>query len=136
MIVFAALSPAVALAGHTVGHSCTGPNDASPGCPAHTGGSPGLNYSLVDHLSLNGITSIGGLLTAILNILLVIAVPVIVFFIIFAGFTYVTAQGNSEKIKTATRSLTYAIIGAVLILGSVALSTVITNIVNSFSSGG
>jgi hypothetical protein len=73
-------------------------------------------------------------LTAILNVLLVIAVPIIVFFIIFAGFTYVTAQGNPEKIKTATRSLTYAIIGAVLILGGVAISEIIASVVSSFQT--
>lgn len=81
---------------------------------------------------LNGIASIEGLLVAILDILMILAVPIIVFFIIFAGFNYVTAQGNPEKIKTATRSLTYAIIGAVLILGAVALSEIITGIVDSF----
>jgi site-specific recombinase len=81
-----------------------------------------------------GIVSIEGLVTAILQILLVIAVPVIVFFIIFAGFSYVTAQGNPEKIKTASRSLTYALIGAVLILGSVALAEIIKGIVTSLGT--
>jgi hypothetical protein len=95
--------------------------------------SEGLCYSLESPLKSNIIT-IEGLLTTILNVLLVIAVPIIVFFIIFAGFTYVTAQGNPEKIKTATRSLTYAIIGAVLILGGVAISEIIASVVSSFQT--
>jgi phosphate starvation-inducible membrane PsiE len=92
-----------------------------------------LQYELEPVLR-SDITSIETLLTAILNVLLVIAVPIIVFFIIFAGFTYVTAQGNPEKIKTATRSLTYAIIGAVLILGGVAISEIIASVVSSFQT--
>lgn len=92
----------------------------------------GLQYSLQNPLSGSGITSVEGLLTAILNVLLVIAVPLIVFFIIFAGFNYVTAQGNPEKVKAATRSLTYAIIGGVLILGATALSVIIGGVVDSF----
>ncbi len=81
---------------------------------------------------LNGINSIDDLLVAILNILIVIMVPIIVFFIMLAGFKYVTARGNSSQIQEATRALTYAIIGAVLILGAVALSDVIKNTVEQF----
>ncbi|NBC29381.1 MAG: hypothetical protein GVY29_05245, partial [Spirochaetes bacterium] len=62
------------------------------------------------------------LLLAILNVIIVIAVPIIVFFIIYAGFLYVTARGNAEQTRTATRALTYAVIGGVIILGAVAIA--------------
>ena len=91
----------------------------------------GLSYCLENPLRFN---SLEGLIVGILNVLLVIAVPIIVFFIIFAGFSYVTAQGNPEKIKQASRSLTYAIIGGVLILGAVAISEILKNVVASFSA--
>ncbi len=81
---------------------------------------------------LNGINSIDDLLVALLNILIVIMIPIIVFFIILAGFKYVTARGNASQIQEATRALTYAILGAVLILGAVALSDVIKNTVEQF----
>ena len=125
----------LAWAAHISGHGCTGPDDAAPGCPAAPAApaaSQGLQYTLENPLAGSGINSIEGLLTSILNILLIIAVPIIVFFIIFAGFSYVTAQGNPEKVKTATRSLTYAIIGGVLILGATALSAIIESVVVSF----
>lgn len=77
--------------------------------------------------------SIEELVLAVLNILIVIATPIIVLFIIYAGFLYVTAQGNAEQTKQATRALTYAIIGGVLILGAVALAEVLKNIVAAFS---
>ena len=81
---------------------------------------------------LNGINSIDGLLVAILNIIMILMVPVIVFFIIYAGFKYVTAQGNAHQVEDATRALTYAIIGGVLILGAIAISQIIQNVVSSF----
>lgn len=92
----------------------------------------GLSFKLKSPLKIDASAGIEGLIKALLNILLVIAIPIIVFFIIYAGFSYVTAQGNPEKIKVATRSLTYAIIGAVLILGATALTQVVTGIVDGF----
>jgi len=100
-------------------------------CPPDCGpaSSGGLTYSLDNPLQFD---TLEGLIVGILNVLLIIAVPIIVFFIIFAGFSYVTAQGNPEKISQASRSLTYAIIGGVLILGAVAISEIIQNVVESF----
>lgn len=76
--------------------------------------------------------SIQDLLVAILNIVMILMIPVIVFFIIYAGFLYVTARGNAEQVKQATRALTYAIIGAILIIGAFAIAEIIKATVDSF----
>ena len=81
---------------------------------------------------LGGVGTLDELFFQIVNVLLVIAVPIIIFFIIFAGFTYVTAQGNPEKIKLAPQSLHYAVIGGVIILGSSAMMVIVRNLVNAF----
>ena len=78
--------------------------------------------------------SIQEMLLAILNVVMIIATPVVVFFIIFAGFTYVTARGNPEKIQQATKALTYGVIGGVIIVGSLAIMTIMGDIVTSFNS--
>jgi hypothetical protein len=80
------------------------------------------------------VTSIEELLVAILNILIIIAIPLIVFYIIYAGFLYVTARGNAQQVEQATRALTYAIIGGVLIIGAVAISEIVKNLVGSFTA--
>jgi len=72
------------------------------------------------------ISSIPALFQALLEVLLIFAVPIVVFFIIFAGFKYVTARGNPEKIKQAHQALIWAIIGGLLILGA----NVLLDIVN------
>lgn len=90
-----------------------------------------LNINLFNPIKVG---SIEELLVAILNIIIVIATPIIVLFIIYSGFLYVMAQGNAGKIEEATKSLTYAIIGGVLIIGAVAISTIISNLVGAFAS--
>ena len=72
------------------------------------------------------------LLVAILNVVIIISLPIIVFFLIYAGFMYATARGNAEKLQVASRSLLYGIIGAVVILGSVAIMTIVENTVKAF----
>jgi Type IV secretion system pilin len=80
------------------------------------------------------IDSLNDLLLAILNIIIVLAIPVVVFFIIYAGFLYVTARGNASQVEQATRALTYAIIGGVLIVGAVAIAEIVRNLVGSFTA--
>lgn len=78
-------------------------------------------------------TTFEGLLVSILNVFIVIATPIIILFIIYAGFLYVTARGNADQVQQATRALTYSIIGAVIIIGAVAISQVIKNVVDAFA---
>lgn len=64
---------------------------------------------------------------------IIVATPVIVFYLILAGFKYVTAQGNPEKIQEAQKALMYGIIGGVVIVAAVAILAIIGDVVNSFS---
>jgi hypothetical protein len=41
-----------------------------------------------------------------------------VFFVIFGGFRYIVSDGNPERIKTATNTIVYALIGLVVIAAS------------------
>lgn len=78
--------------------------------------------------------TIDSLLMAVLNVVIVVSIPIVVFFLIFSGFLYVTARGNAEKIKQASRALTYGIIGGVIIVGSVAILAIVENLVNEFGA--
>lgn len=78
--------------------------------------------------------SITALFTALLEILLIFAIPIVVFFIIYAGFLYVTARGNVETVTRAHRALLYALIGGVLILGGNVLINVIQGTVDEIKS--
>lgn len=76
--------------------------------------------------------SIKELLVGILQIVMTLAIPIVVLFIIYAGFMYVTARGNAEQIKKATSALTYAVIGGVLIVGSLAIAEIVKNFADAF----
>ncbi len=76
--------------------------------------------------------SIIDLLAAVLNVVIVIATPIVVFYLIYAGFLYVTARGNAEKIEEASKAIMYGVIGGVIILGSVAITAIISDTVNQF----
>ncbi len=97
-----------------------------------TPNNPFSNFS-VDN-PLNNISDLPSLILAILTVLITISVPIIVIAIVYAGFKYVTARGNANDIRSATQALTYAIIGAVLILGALVISEIIGDTVTSFGT--
>jgi len=76
--------------------------------------------------------SIPEVLLAVLNVLLIIALPIIVLYIIYAGFMYVAARGNPEQLKEANRALTFSIIGGVIVAGSFAILQIVSNLVEAF----
>lgn len=126
VIVF--IFPTLSLAQGSTGGG-TGTGGGSVG--GNTGQTSVQKVKLENPLNVN---SIEDLIGGILNVVLILAVPVIVFFIIYAGFLYATARGNAEQVKKATTALTYAIIGGVLIIGSVAIAEIVKELVSSFQS--
>jgi len=64
-----------------------------------------------------------------------VAPPIIILALVYAGFLYVTARGNPEKIKDAKRAFTWVVIGAAIILGARILSTVVKTTIESVGRG-
>ncbi len=65
-------------------------------------------------------------LTALLNkVVMPVAAVAVVIWIIWAGFTYVVANGNPEKIKKAHERLLWALVGAGILLGAAGISAVV-----------
>ena len=58
-----------------------------------------------------------------------IGIPIVALSIIYSGFLFVAARGNSEKLKTAKNALMYSLIGAAILLGSWAIAQLISNTV-------
>lgn len=74
----------------------------------------------------NNDCSIKGFIEAIINkILMPIGGMVAVLMIMYAGFMYVTAQGDTGKISKAHDALLYAVIGAAVLLGAFVISQAI-----------
>lgn len=73
----------------------------------------------------DSIKDIPSFIKAIINIVLTVGVPIVVLAIIYAGFLFVTAQGNEEKLKTAKKTFLYTIIGAAILLGAFVIANAI-----------
>ncbi|MFA4930252.1 MAG: pilin [Patescibacteria group bacterium] len=74
------------------------------------------------------------LIMAIINYALSIAGLVSVVFIILGGFQYITSAGNEETHKKATKTLTFAVIGLLVVFAAYAIKVSIENAINYQSS--
>jgi len=64
-----------------------------------------------------GFNSLGEIISRVVNMLfLPIAGVILLFIFIWAGFDFMTSQGNPEKIKSAQAKITTGIIGIVLLV--------------------
>ena len=56
-----------------------------------------------------------------------IAIPFVAIFLVWSGFLFVTARGNEEQLKTAKKTLMWALIGGAVVVGAYALSAAVVN---------
>ena len=75
-------------------------------------------------------TTISQFLAAMLDALSIIMLPFIILVLVYAGFLFVSAQGNEEKIKKARSIFFWTIIGALIILGASVLVGAIGGTIN------
>jgi hypothetical protein len=102
-------------------------NPSSPGSPnlGNPSGGVTLNNPLGDKDILE-------FLQDILDVIMIFAVPLIVFMIIYAGFLFVMDRGSEKNLKQAKNALLYAVIGAVIIFGAKAILEVVQGTVDAF----
>jgi len=74
------------------------------------------------------------LMAAILDFVVKIGAVVVVFFLIYSGFQFVTAQGSEDKISQAKKNFMWTIIGALILLGAMTLSNVVCNTANQLGA--
>lgn len=71
------------------------------------------------------LTTIPQFIEGFLKAIVMIALPLITVFIVYAGFKYIAARGNSSKISDAHENFKWVIIGSILILSAWILATLI-----------
>lgn len=94
------------------------------------GAQPGETVGLINPLKAK---SISEFLVAIVDVLLIFATPLIVIYIMYAGFKFVTAQGNPSEIESARAALLWAVVGGVIVLGAKLIIEVIDGTIKAFS---
>lgn len=95
--------------------------------PSYSGGGSDKTFTN----PLGNTTTIQAFISKILGIVVQIAIPIAIFFIVYAGFLLTTARGNEEQLKRGKSALLYALIGSAVILAAQLLSEVIKNTINN-----
>ena len=80
-------------------------------------------------LGPNGIDSVPKFIQVLLEGVLRIGIPIVALAIIYCGFLFVSARGNSEKLGKAKDALLYTLIGAAILIGSWAIAQLISDTV-------
>lgn len=75
-------------------------------------------------------SSIQDFLKGLLGAVMYIGLPIIALVIVYSGFLFITARGNSEKIKQAIYNFQWVVIGTGVFLGAWALTGIIAGTIN------
>ena len=78
-----------------------------------TGTTKDQSSSLTDPLGVGGIQ---GLFNRIKDGLFLLAGPIAVIMIVYAGYLFITAADNQEQVKKAKATVKYAVIGVVVLI--------------------
>jgi len=84
---------------------------------------------------LKNVTTVEGLIAAVLDFIVKIGTVIAVFFVILSGFQFVLARGNPEGISKAKTTFLWTIVGALILIGAKVLSEVICNTANQLGAG-
>lgn len=76
-------------------------------------------------------TTLFTVIVRVVDGLIILAIPIVVFMVIYAGFLFVTAQGNVEKLEKAKRAILYSLIGALILVGAWAIADLIRSTIES-----
>ncbi|MGI5841395.1 MAG: hypothetical protein ACOX6N_04210 [Patescibacteria group bacterium] len=83
---------------------------------------PGVDPTLEPVFKLESIIS------TVISLLTVAAVIYFVFQIIIAGYTFISSEGDKNKIDAARKSLTYSVLGLVLVIVSVGIASLVASL--------
>lgn len=82
---------------------------------------------------LKNITDIPQFIMAVVDLVLLIITPVIAVFLMYAGYLFVSAQGNESQITKAKAVFLWTCIGAAVVLGAKLFATAIQGTINSLT---
>ena len=105
-----------------------------PGFIARAAGGGDLGGSSVTKIKIDNPIKYNTLLdfvNAILQIVIQVGTPILVLAIVYVGFLFVKARGNSSELENAKTTFFWTIIGAAIVLGAFVISTVIENTISN-----
>lgn len=79
--------------------------------------------------AFEGITTLNGLVTVIVNAIIIIGAAVVIIFLAMGFISFITSQGDKIKAEQAQKWVTYAIIGGIGLFAVFVLRNVIFNLI-------
>ena len=92
---------------------------------ADTGLGTGGGISFQNPLTADSFTELAD---KIIDFLLAIAAPIVVIMVIWAGFLFMTAGGNPEKVQKGKDTLLWTAVGVIILMVSKGVTTLLVNI--------
>lgn len=96
---------------------------------------PGTSVTLINPLNSGNCAPNGNclmnFLNSILDFVIKIGTVVVILMLVYVGYLFVVAQGKEAKITEARTALLWTIVGALILLGSKAISLAITETVKA-----
>lgn len=84
---------------------------------------------------LGSIDTLPKLIQQILKVAIQIGFPVLVLAIVYSGFLFIKAQGNSTKLQEARNAFTWTVIGGAILLGALAIAELLNATVQQIGAG-
>ena len=78
--------------------------------------------SINEYAGRTGVEIIGTLLGSVLSAMFIIGVIILIIMIIWSGIAMMTSGNDKEKVQTAQKRLTYAIVGFVILISVFAIA--------------
>ena len=86
---------------------------------------PASAFAAFENPLKSSLSTVAGFTEALLKAAVYILFPLAVVFIVYSGFLFVTAQGNSDQLAKAKTNFLWTVIGVALLLGAWALAVLI-----------
>ncbi|MBU6430807.1 MAG: hypothetical protein KGJ58_00785 [Patescibacteria group bacterium] len=83
----------------------------------------------------NNINNLPAFIYMILDIVFRIGAIMAVLVLMYVGFMFVSARGDTEKLETARRAFLWTVIGIALLLGGRLIASIIGNTISQVSTG-
>lgn len=138
--LFTFLAPAISIAQKSsidtgpgvtdVNHPCQTP-DTQPCVSAPESSTNGFDLNVHLENPLHETTTIPQALALIMRALFKIAIPIIVFFFLWTGLSYILALGKPEKLKEVHKMFLWTVIGTLLVLGAYTITNILVGTINT-----
>jgi hypothetical protein len=119
--------------------TATTSNNPTPTTQTTATSAPGFSSQftkLPNPLGGAGVNTTGDAIDKLTTIVMIIAVPFVTIMIMYAGFSYITAYGNPEKIKAANKRALWTLVGTLLLFGAATIGNIIIKTVQKITTDG